>query len=60
MVGVCGVELGWSELMRGGGGAGVSGKLDHGRVDDMHNHTTHMHEGCMLDEVLRMVGGVND
>ena len=57
----CGMELGWSELMRGGGGvAGVSGKLDHVRVDDTHNSTTHMYEGCMLDEVVCMDGGVDD
>ena len=47
-------------MMRGEGGAGVSCKLDQVRVDDMHNPTSHMHEGCMLDEVLCMVGGVDD
>ena len=56
----CGMELGWSEVMRGGAGAGVSDKLDQVRVDDTHNLTTHMHEGCMLDEVLCMDGGVDD
>ena len=38
----------------------MSGKLDHARVDDIHYPTTHMHEGCMLDEVLCMDGGVVD
>ena len=56
----CGIELGCGELMRGGGGGGVRGKLDQGRVDDMHNPTTHMHEGCMLDVVVCMDGGVDD
>ena len=37
----------------------MSGKLDQGRVDDTHNSTTHVHEGCRLDEVLWMVGGVD-
>ena len=36
----------------------MSGKLDQGRVDDTHNATTHIHEGCMLDEVLCMDGEV--
>ena len=36
---VCAMELGWGELMRGGGGAGVSDKLDQVRVDDRHNPT---------------------
>ena len=56
----CGMELGCSELMRGEGGAGVSGKLDQGRVDDTHNPTTHVHDGRMLDKVLCMDGGVED
>ena len=56
----CGMELEWSELMRGEGGGGVSGKLDQGRVDDTHNPTTHMHDGCMLDEVLCMDSVVHD
>ena len=56
----CRTEFGWRELVRGEGGAGVSGKLDHGRVEDRHNFTTHIHEGCMLDEVLCMDGGVDD
>ena len=38
----------------------MSGKLDQARVDNMHNPTTHMHEGCMLDVVLCMDGGVDD
>ena len=54
------MELGWSELMRGEGGAGVSDKLDQARVDDTHNLTTHMHDGCLLDEVLCMDGEVGD
>ena len=37
----------------------MSAELDQGRVDDMHNLTTHMHEGCMLDEVRCMDGGVD-
>ena len=56
----CGMELGCSELMRGEGGAGVSGKLGRVRVADTHNPTTHMHEGCVLDVVLCMDGGVDD
>ena len=52
------MELGWGELMRGGGGAGVGGKLDQVRVDDTPNRITHVHEGCMLNEVLCMEGGV--
>ena len=56
----CWMELGWSELMRGEGGAGVSDKVDQARVDHTHNPTTHMHEGCMLDEVLCMESGVDD
>ena len=38
----------------------MSGKLDQGRVDDMRNPTTHMHDGCVLDEVLCVDGGVDD
>ena len=38
----------------------MCGKLDQVRVADMHNPTTHMHEGCMLDEVLCKDGGVED
>ena len=30
------------------------------RVDDRHNPTTHMYEGCLLDEVVCMDGGVDD
>ena len=51
--------MGWSELMRGEGGAGVSDKVDQARVDHTHNPTTHMHEGCMLDEVLCIEGGLD-
>ena len=38
----------------------MSGKLDQVRVDDTHNPTTHMHAGCMLDELLCMGGVVDD
>ena len=62
LVGVVGEGRGLEcrELMRGEGGAGVSGKLGRVRVADTHNPTTHMHEGCVLDVVLCMDGGVDD
>ena len=37
----------------------MSGKLDQVRVDDMHNPTTHMHDGRLLDVVLCMGVGVD-
>ena len=38
----------------------MSGKLDHGRVDDTPNPTTQLHDGFLLDEVLCVDGGVDD
>ena len=38
----------------------MRGKLDQVRVHDTHSLTTHMHDGCLLDEVLCMDGEVED